>query len=110
MLFATALARLKLEAQATIDPKLSDAECQTILDMFALEDTSGLAPSDTGWEGTWDLTSAYRKAWLIKARKASADVDYDVDGARYSASQMHEHCMTQANSYNTIGVLSVTAE
>jgi hypothetical protein len=107
MLRATALARLRLNCQPTTDPVLSDGELDIILDMYAIEDALGLAPTDAGWVGTWDIGGASRKAWLTKAAKVVPDVDYDVDGAKYTQSQMYANCLRQADRFADAGTASI---
>lgn len=101
------MARLNLNCQPAADPVLAAAEVEVILDMYAIEDANGLPPSDDEWLGAWDIRAASRKAWEVKASKAVADVDYDADGARYSASQLHAHCIKMAERFAAQGVASV---
>lgn len=107
MLRTTALARLKLNVQPTSEPTLSDDELDTILDLYALEDSQGLGPLDDGWLGLWDVRAASRRAWQVKAAKVVADVDYDADGAKYTQSQLHDHCLTQAELYADQGSVTI---
>lgn len=110
MLRATAIARIKLKCQAASEPTLSDQEVSDILDAYAEVDITGLPPDDPAWVGTWDLAACYRQGWLIKAGKVASDVDYDVDGAKYSQSQMAALCMKQADAYSLTGTISLGAD
>lgn len=107
MLRSTALARLALNCQPQSDPVLSALELDTILDMYALEDGNGVAPDGAGWLGLWDIRAASRKAWQVKAAKVVADVDYDADGAKYTQSQLHEHCLAQMALYSSSGSATI---
>lgn len=107
MLRATALARLMLNCQPASDPVLSGDELDTILDLYALADAQGLAPYEDGWLGLWDIRAASRKAWQVKAAKVVADVDYDVDGAKYTQSQLHAHCLAQADLFADQGTANI---
>lgn len=107
MLKATALARLRINCQAASAPVLSDPELDDLLAYYALADSSGLPPDDPAWVGTWDLQAAYRKGWLVKAGKVVDEVNYSVDGAQYSTSDMHAHCMSMAQSFGSLGNLSI---
>lgn len=109
MLRATALARLRLNCQPDTDPVLTSDELDTILDLYAVTDDLGLSPSDPGWVGTWDIGGASRKAWLVKAAKVVPDIDYDVDGAKYTQSQMYANCMRQADRYGDAGTASIVS-
>lgn len=110
MLLATAQARIRLFCQAASEPMLSDADVDALLSAFAEVDAAGLAPDAVGWTGTWDLRACYHHGWLIKAGKVAADVDYDVDGAKYTQSQMAELCLKQAALYGTTGTISLGAD
>lgn len=107
MLKATALARLRINAQSTSDPMLTEQELEDLLAYYALEDSELRAPDHVDWVGTWDLPAAYRKAWLMKAGKVAASVTYDVDGAKYDNSDMHAHCMAMAAKYGGVGTISI---
>jgi hypothetical protein len=93
---------------------LLDSEVDQLLAAFAEVDINGLPPDDVAWVGTWDLRACYHYGWLIKAGKVASDVDYDVDGSKYTQSQMAEHCLKQAALYSLTGTISlgtdVTAE
>lgn len=107
MLRTTALARLRLNSQPDSDPTLTSDELDAILDLYALEDANGLAPDADGWLGLWDIRAASRKAWHVKAAKVVNDVDYDTDGAKYTQSQLTEHCLKQADLYADQGTASI---
>lgn len=107
MLRTTALARLRLNVQPDADPVLTSDELDTILDLYALEDANGVAPLADGWLGLWDIRAASRKAWQVKAAKVVSDVDYDVDGAKYTQSQLTAHCLAQADLYADQGTASI---
>jgi hypothetical protein len=107
MLPAVAKARVRLKCQASAEPTLTDQEIDDLLAIYAYADADGRAPDDAAWIGTWDLPEVYRQGWLLKAAKVVGDVTYSADGAQYSQSDMHRHCLEQANRYGSIGVLSV---
>lgn len=52
----------------------------------------------------WDLVAAARAAWLLKASKAVTCTDFQQDGVSFSASQVYDHCISQANQYTSIWV------
>jgi len=70
-------------------------------------DSQGLDPEADGWLGLWDIRGASRKGWLLKAAKVVSDVDYDVDGAKYTQSQLTDHCLKQAAQYEDAGSLTI---
>jgi hypothetical protein len=109
MLKIVALARLRINTQAASEPVLTEQELDDLLSMYALEDADGLAPDEVGWSGTWDMAAASRKGWLLKAGKVVSDVTYQADGASYSQSDMHAHCMAMAQSFGQVGVFSLGA-
>ena len=106
MLRATALTRLTLYAQPTVEPTLSPTELDALLDTYAMADEQGLAPDELGWVGTWDIRAAARRAWLLKAGKVAGLVNITSDGQQTSYSDLHEHCLAQAKLYATHGSLS----
>jgi len=107
MIRATALARLKLYLQPDSEPTLSELEVDALLDAYALEDAQGIARDGEGWLGLWDIRAAKRKGWLLKAAKVVADVDYDVDGSKYTQDQLSQHCLAQAAQYSDAGTLTI---
>ena len=107
MLRADALARLRLNTQADTSPTLAEAELGIVLDQFALMDGNGVAPTELGWLGVWDIQGASRKGWLIKAGKVVPHVTYDADGARYDQSDVHAHCLAMAQQFGSLGTVSI---
>lgn len=107
MLRTTALARLRLNVQPDADPTLTSDELDTILDLYALQDANGAVPGEDAWLGLWDIRAASRKAWQVKAAKVVSDVDYDVDGSKYTQSQLTEHCLKQADLYADQGSATI---
>jgi hypothetical protein len=110
MLIDAAKARLRLRLQASQEPVLTDQELQDLLTIHALEDVNGVIPNGDGWVGTWDFAGALREGWLVKAAKVVPDITYMVDGAQYTMSDMHKHCLEMADRVAGIGLISVGVE
>jgi hypothetical protein len=54
------------------------------------------------WDGNlWDLNAAAREGWLAKAAKSTGRVDFETQSIGVSASQMYDHCISQANKYQS---------
>jgi hypothetical protein len=104
-----ALARLRLNVQPSSYPTLAEQELVDILAIYAVPDADGILPDELGWVGTWDITAASRKGWLVKAAKAVGDVNYNSDGSQTSLSDIHAHCMAQADRYHSVGSLRAGA-
>lgn len=97
-----ALAQLNLHLQPEIEPLLSPEELGFLLEDMQGVDANGKKPIDAGWIPTYDraaLASAVTRGWEIKAAKVVTDVNHAEDGAQFSASDMHEHCMKQADRW-----------
>lgn len=96
----TALERLTRLVNATSEPVLDSADLAHLLDLCRLPDASGLSPSDTDWEPTWDLNRGAAAGWLLKASRA-ATVGYDVqaDGQSMALSQRVEQFERVAATY-----------
>ena len=97
-----ALAQLSVHLQASVDPVLSSDELGVLLEEMQRVDENGKKPIDVGWIPTYDraaLASAVVRGWEMKAAKVVADVNHAEDGAQFSASDVHEHCMKQAASW-----------
>jgi len=95
---ADALTRLQILAQWQTHPALSSAELQTCL-----------AVSKCG-DAAWDLNAAAQQAWLLKAGKASDHHATTVDGRRFDAQQVHQHCLAMAETYRKRIVGTYTVE
>jgi len=108
MLKATAKARLVINTQARLEPKLSDQEMEDLLAAYARKDTQGQLPDNPAWVGTWDIRAATRQAWLIKAGKVAGEVNFQADGTAYSLSDMHAHCMAMASKYGSVGSMAIS--
>ena len=53
----------------------------------------------------WDLRSAAREGWLMKAAKSAACVDINDGSMRAAQSAIYDHCMRMADRYLPIGVV-----
>jgi hypothetical protein len=71
---------------------------------------SQVGDGDIEWEEAgpvhemWDIRTASRNAWLLKAAKASADFDTTLDSNTYSRSQVIDHCLTMADRLAPTGI------
>lgn len=95
-----ALDLLALKLQSNVDPVLSDAELATLLATFALPDASMSRPGDTGWVPTYDVDRAAAEGWRWKAGRVSDRTDIADEAAQIKRSQLYEHCMAMAASFD----------
>lgn len=96
---AEARARLEAETQASSEPTLLAADIDALLEYAKRADTEGLAPSDTGWTETWDLSAAAAEGWRRKAGKVAGRFNVTADGAVLSRAQIFAHCLMMAEQY-----------
>ncbi len=80
-------------------PALADAEIDELLLQSSVADSTGLAPSATGWIPTYDLNSAAAAGWLIKAGRASELVEVDPPGSGIFTSKVFDNCRAMARIY-----------
>lgn len=89
--------RLELAAATKQDPALDAAAVSSILDRARRADTSGRAPSDTGWVETYDVLGAAIEAWETKAGLAACRTDVEAAGVKSARSQIQENCLQMAS-------------
>ena len=99
---ATALARLKLFTQWTVEPGLTTDELGVLLAMNRGVDADDLGPADEGYIATWTMQGLYRAAaegWRWKAAKFTPQHAVTVDNQIFSAGQKFDHCEQMARHY-----------
>jgi len=88
------------QAVTDVEPTLTVAQVETIVDRCARVDAAGNTPDDADWTPTHDLNAATALAWERKAALiAASKFDVTVDGQTLSRSQVYEHCMAEAKRY-----------
>ena len=110
---ATALALVTAHTQASIDPTLSAEELALLVDEMKGIDVDGKAPADEGWTPTYDraaLPSAVVQGWEMKAAKAVPEISYTSDGSQFSNSDVHKHCLAQADRWRRRVIVSIPVE
>lgn len=88
--------RLELAAATRQDPALDAAAVSSILDRARRADTTGRAPSDTGWVETYDVLAAAIEAWETKAGLAACRTDVEAAGVKSARSQIQQNCLQMA--------------
>lgn len=96
---AEARERLERKVAHDIEPILSAADVDDLLEQSKRPDAAGLSPSDPDWTPTFDVDAGAALGWEVKAGRASAAFDFGEDGQRFNRSQMHEQCMAMAVHY-----------
>ena len=79
----------------------SDATLSDYIEAWAVRDSTGLEPADTGWTPTYDLPAAAADVWEEKAAAAVGNFDFNADGGSFSRSQVHLQCMQMARHYKS---------
>lgn len=105
-----AVARVRLVAMlgGGARPALSDAEVDALLDSYASKDADGLAPTDTGWTGTWYLNAAAAEGWRWKSAKVAGDFSFSADDASYSKGDVLANCEKMVAMYAAMDNGTVT--
>jgi hypothetical protein len=80
-------------------PVLTSDEVDALLVFARRADPSGLAPSATGWVGTWNLNAGAAEGWVRKAGKVAGSFDFGGDSQSFARSQMHTMCLEMAAQY-----------
>lgn len=96
---AEARARLERMVAHDVDPVLSSAEVDDLMEIAKREDSEGLAPSDDDWEPTFDLIPAAAEGWRWKAGKASPRFGVTLNTEALQRQQVYAHCIAQADIY-----------
>jgi hypothetical protein len=94
-----AAARLEHMVAPDIDPTLSPEQMDALLELAKREDAEGLAPTDDGWEPTFDLDAAAAEGWRWKAGMAVPRFGVSLDGDSLQRQQIYAHCLRQAEMY-----------
>jgi hypothetical protein len=97
-----ALTLLTEKVAATSRPVLSPEAVGALLDSYAAEDATGRRPTDSLWEGTWDLNAAAAEGWRMKAGKVAGDFNFSADGASYSKADVLAHCLEMETKYASL--------
>ena len=99
----TALSRLTIMTQASVDPGLTADELDMLLVTAETADDDLIEPGEEGWVPTYSvsgLRTAAGQGWLLKAGKASADFEVSVGtGKSFKLQQVHDMCLTMAGAY-----------
>jgi hypothetical protein len=90
---AEARARIELFLDPQTEPIIYAAELDILLDISRRVDRSGVRPSDTGWEETYDVNYAVAQGWLVKSTRLAPRYLFMDAGKMYSRNQFYDHCV-----------------
>lgn len=82
------------------EPEWSTLRDSEISDGNIIWREAGYAPSSL-----WDMTQAACDAWQAKAAKTANRYDFQSLDQRFSASQLYDHCVRQADRYRPTRIL-----
>lgn len=96
---AVALETLTRMVAADIHPGVDGPTLDALLDDARQVDSWGRHWDDEGWIETFDLNAAAAAGWEAKAGRLSDRFDVSTDGSALQRSQLHAHCLAQADRY-----------
>jgi hypothetical protein len=102
-----ARARLERMTSAAVEPVLDASDLDDLLTDSKRADRSGLAPSDDGWEETWDLNSAAAEGWRIKKGRFAHKFSFSAEGRSFHVSDALKHFDEMIEHYQNKVVSSV---
>ena len=109
--YNTALIRLKRLTAADQEPTLSDEILAELLLASKRKDKNGVAPSETDWIPTYDLSYAVAEGWATKAALVANEYTFSGDGQTFSRAQRFQHFTQQEQKYRSrAGVRSMLIE
>jgi hypothetical protein len=82
-----------------VDPILSAADIEDLLEVAKRADPDGLGPSDENWTPTYDLDAAAAEGWRTKAGRVVPRFGVSIDGDALHRQQIYAHCLSQAEAY-----------
>lgn len=96
-------------AQGDSFPRLSASQLDSIERRARRVDSFGIPANNALWTATFDLQSAVRMAWRLKAGNAASAIDYKAAEQSFSRSQIIANCLTMAREWTprTVGSLPV---
>lgn len=105
-----AQARLQRMTDYSTAPALTADDIADCLEMSALVDSSGLAPTDASWTPTYDLNRGAAEGWRRKASRAAVLFDFATDGQSFDRSQIAAACERMAKEYTKkiVGSVPIT--
>jgi hypothetical protein len=94
-----AQARLSRMVDANTAPVIDADELAELLELSAVADSDGLAPSDANWTPTYELARGAKEGWTRKAGRVAGLVDYSDAGFSVHRSQQRDACLEMAKAY-----------
>lgn len=88
-------ARLSPESE----PTLTDSEISILVEDSRRADVYGRYPSMDGWIPTYDLPSAIRTGWLLRASKVAGNYEFSDSNLTFKRGEIHAHCLSMANEW-----------
>lgn len=87
----------------------SDVDLITLGDEVArVVDSTGKAPSATGYVNTYDLYILASEIWRLKAGAEAGKFDFEAEGGAYKRSQVYDNFIAQAVRYAGLSRFSST--
>lgn len=86
-------ARISTFAAPDVEPVLTLADLEVVMDLSKRVDRYGVRPIDDGWEDTYDWNYAVAQCWFIKAGRVADRYLFMSGGKMFSRNQYYDHCM-----------------
>lgn len=99
---ADTIARAKLLGATAVRPVISDADLDSIVDTYAIQDNWGVWPGTQGWTETYDVNAILAEVWRAKAAQVAADYNFTADNASYSKADVLAHCLEMEAKYQAM--------
>ncbi len=97
--YTEAKQRLERMINSGVEPEVSNAEIDSLLEESQRGDRYGRAPSNADWQFTCDLDSAAARGWELKAGKCAHKYYFSASGQQYNGQQQRENCESMARLY-----------
>lgn len=104
-----ARARLVAMLQPDSVPTLTSAEVDLLLEMAKRTDAYGVEYDETGWEPTWNLSSAAADGWAMKAAKVASEFNVEAGSVKANRNEVYQACMDMSKRFRASIIGSLRA-
>lgn len=98
---AAQIASVRLKIAEPTEDTFTDEALAGIIEENAVSDVNYREPTHLLWIETYDLNAAASDCWYIKAAALQNQMNFTADGGTYSAHQLYENALQQANVWRS---------
>jgi hypothetical protein len=91
--------RLEKMTQWDQEPRLTEDELLSLLELAKRADSVEIPPSEASWAPTWELNAAAAEGWRWKAGKVAGRFNVVADGDSLQRAQIFGMCLQMASKY-----------